>query len=90
MVRLYKSQKQDISTVKVTQVNLSHNHETSEELHNYQNATLDEDDRDLVLTLNEANAKPSQIKRVLAEKNKKHMSTQRLRNLISKLLATSY
>ena len=58
---------------------------TSEEIFSFQNTTLD-DDKDLVMTLKEANTKPSQIKRVLAERKNKIISTQRLRNLISKFL----
>ena len=88
-VRLYKSQKPGAYSMKVTKVNLEHtNHEPTEEIHQYENSCLDEDDRDLVLTLKEANAKPSQIKRVLVEKKNKHISTQRLRNLIKKMLVT--
>ena len=51
------------STMKQTQVNLGHkNHETTEEIHRYDDTYLDENDRDLVLTMKEANAKPSEIK----------------------------
>ena len=83
-IRLFKSKN---GSIKVTTVNLEHtNHEPTREIHEHQNATLDEEDRDLVLTLKEANTKPSQIKRVLAEKKNKQISTQRLRNLITKLL----
>ena len=83
-LRVYISQKD--GTLKITQSNLQHsNHECSEEIFSFQNTTLD-DDKDLVMTLKEANTKPSQIKRVLAERKNKNISTQRLRNLISKFL----
>ena len=39
-----------------------------------------------MLTLKEANAKPSQIKRILCDRTDQRMSTQRIRNLISKLV----
>ena len=83
-LRVYISQKD--GTLKITQSNLQHsNQECSEEIFSFQNTTLD-DDKDLVMTLKEANTKPSQIKRVLAERKNKNISTQRLRNLISKFL----
>ena len=83
-VRLYKSKKE--GSLKVTQVNLVHNHQTTEEIHHLQNASLNDDEKELVLTLKQANARPSQIKRVLCERQNKHITTQRLRNLISKFL----
>ena len=84
-LRVYISQKD--GTLKITQSNLQHsNHECSEEIFSFQNTTLDDEDKDLVMTLREANTKPSQIKRVLAERKNKNISTQRLRNLISKFL----
>ena len=60
----------------VTQVNLEHkNHETTEEIHRYDDTCLDEDNRDHVLTMKEANAKPSRIKRVLVEQRTSIYST---------------
>ena len=50
----------------------------SSEIYQHHHASLDNEDRELVLTLKDANAKPSQIKRVLAEKKNKHVSTQRV------------
>ena len=63
--RLYKSQKEGATTMKTAKVGFDHtaNHETTEKNEEYENAILDEDDRDLIRTLKEANAKPSQIKR---------------------------
>ena len=39
----------------------------------------------MIMTLADASARPSQIKRVLQEKNKKIVSTQKIRNLLNKV-----
>ena len=82
-VRMYKTKD---GKVKVTKVNLEHNHKTTEDIYQLQNQNFTEEERELVLTLNQANAKPSQIKRVLCERNNKQITTQNLRNFISKFL----
>ena len=65
-IRLYKSKD---GRIKVTKLILEHcNHPTTSEIYQHNHALLDEEDEELVLTLKDANAKPSQIKRVLAEK----------------------
>ena len=61
-IRLYKGKSEKY---KITSNNLTHNHPTTATIHQFNNAVLNEEDRDLLLTLKEANAKPSQIKRVL-------------------------
>ena len=75
-ISLYKSQKANVSSVKVTQVNLPHNHTVSKEIHESQNSSLSEEEKQLLLMLKEANAKPSQ-------------SAQRIKNLINKFLKTN-
>ena len=88
-ISFYKSQKAENTSVKITQVNLTHNHAVSKEIHDFQSTPLSEEEKQLVLTLKEANAKPSQIKRVLVEKKNKKLSTQRIKNLINKFLKTN-
>ena len=75
-VSIYKSKR----GLKVTKVELQHNHVLIPNL-----PTIDETDEEMILTLADASARPSQIKRVLQEKNKKVVSTKKIRNLISKL-----
>ena len=60
------------------------NHTTTEVIYRFNNAVLDNEDRDLVLSLNEANAKPSQIKCVLLNRTEHRMPTQKIKNVISK------
>ena len=50
---------------------------------------MDDEEKELVLTLKEANAKPSQIKRVLLEKKIKKFGTQKVKNLITKFLKSN-
>ena len=84
MIRLYRAKD---GKWKVTKFHSSHkNHVISEGAHRFNNTNLTADEQDLVLTLKEANTKTSQIKRMLCERTNKVMTTQRLRNLISKLI----
>ena len=50
---------------------------------------MDGEEKELILTLKEANGKPSQIKRVLIKRKNKKLTTQQLKNLISKFLKTN-
>ena len=85
-IRMYKSQKGDeIGVVKVTAVDLSHNHSTSKEIFEAENVNFTEDEKELIGTLKAANAKPSQIKRVLLERSKKNVTIQSLKNLVRKI-----
>ena len=83
IIRLYK---RNNGKFKVTHCELTHNHPTTAAIHKFNNAVLNEEDKDLVLTLKEANAKPSQIKRVLCNRADYKMSTQKVKNIISKLI----
>ena len=85
-IRLYKAQKGgDIGTLSVTAVDLQHNHSTSKEIFESENVNFIEDEKDLILTLKDANAKPSQIKRILLERSKKKVTITSLKNLINKI-----
>ena len=75
-VNVYK----DKDGLKVTKAELRHNHALTPNP-----PTIEERDEEMILTLADASARPSQIKRVLKEKNKKVVSTQKIRNLINKL-----
>ena len=75
--------------MKMTKVHLCHNHTASKDVHDVQHPVLDDEEKELILTLKEANAKPSQIKRVLIERKNKKLTTQQLKNLISKFLKTN-
>ena len=84
-IRMYKLKD---GKVKITKVDLLHkNHVTNETNYRFNNDSLNEEERDLVITLKEANTKTSQIKRILCDRTNKRMSTQRMRNLISKLMS---
>ena len=77
-ITMYKSV---IGSVKITQVNLAHSHAPNLSA----TSTLTPDEEHLVTNLRSANAQTSQIKRVLSEKYQKTFTTQKLRNLMSKL-----
>ena len=62
---MYKSKN---GSAKVIQVNLTHtNHPVNEATYHFNKDDLNEDERDLVMTLKEANTKTSQIKRMLSQ-----------------------
>ena len=85
-IRMYKSQKgEEVGSVKVTAVDLEHNHSTSKEIFESENVNFTEDEKDLITTLKAVNAKPSQIKAVLLERSKKNVTIQRLKNLVRKM-----
>lgn len=82
-IRMYKSKD---GKVRVTKSDLEHiNHVVDEYSYRYKNDQLNEEETELVMTLKEANTKTSQIRRLLCNKANKHMSTQRVKNLIGKL-----
>ena len=68
-IRLYKSLKE--GKLKVTILDLEHNHPSSQEIYENEHANFTDEEKDLMLTLKAANAKPSHIKRVLLEHSKK-------------------
>ena len=83
---MYKSKD---GSLKVTRSNLEHsNHVVNESVHGFNSDNLDEEEIDLVRTLKEANTKTSQIKRILCTRTNKRISTQRMKNLIAKFVAT--
>ena len=84
-INLYKSQKEGIESLKVTQVNLAHNHLISKEAYDAQHAFLTGEEVELVKDLGGANLKPSQIQNILMKKADKRISCQKLKNLISKI-----
>ena len=87
IIRIYKLTD---GTLRVSQLNLDHiNHIVSETVHRFNNDSLNDEEIDLVRTLKEANTKTSQIKRMLCTRTNKRMSTQRVKNLISKLIPES-
>lgn len=85
-IRMYKSQKPgDGGKLKVTLVDVKHNHSTSKEIYDSQNINITKEEEELILTLKAANAKPSQIKKVLFEKSQKRVTIQKLKNLVKKI-----
>ena len=84
-IRLYKRNNQKF---KVTKFDFTHNHPTTAAIHGFNNANLNDEDRHLILTLKEASAKTSQIKRVLCNRSDYRTSTQKIKNLITKLVTT--
>ena len=86
-IRMYKSKD---GSLKVTRSNLEHSNHilVNESVHGFNSDNLDEIEIDLVRTLKEANTKTSQIKRILCTRTNKRISTQRMKNLIAKFVAT--
>ena len=85
-IRMYKIQKDEQKgKVKTTNVDLEHNHPISKDLYESENIHYSTEERDLIGTLHAANAKPSQIKRVLLDRCKKKVTIQSLKNLFSKI-----
>ena len=85
-IRMYKSQKgEEVGSVRVTAVDLEHNHSTSKEIFESENVNFTEDEKDLITTLKAVNAKPSQIKAVILDRSKKNVTIQRLKNLVRKM-----
>ena len=82
-IRLYRGV--NSSCFKVTKADLEHNHPITKEFYESQNVNITDAEKDLITTLQAANAKPSQIKRVLYEKSHKKVTIQKLKNLINKL-----
>ena len=80
-IRMYKSNNGS---------NLQHSNHilVNECVHGFNSDNLDEIEIDLVRTLKEANTKTSQIKRILCTRTNKRISTQRMKNLIAKFVAT--
>ena len=85
-IRLYKSQKEDDRGIlRITSVDLNHNHCISKEVFEKENVNFTEEEKELIKTLKDANARPSQIKRVLLERSKKTVTIKRLWNLLQKI-----
>ena len=83
MINMYKSQKD--GRLKVTKSDLIHNHPCTKTNYDAKNTEIDQSDQELILTLNSATARPSQIKRVLKQQTGKTLSTKKIQNLIRKL-----
>ena len=74
-IKIYKSK---YSTLKVTRAELKHNHEINNKtIDELENPTNDQDDQELIITLNDTNVRPSQIKQVLKEKRSKEVSNRK-------------
>ena len=84
-IYLYKSQKRDDESLKVTQINLEHSQPVSKEIYKQKNTNYSEEEKEMVKNLNSANASARQIKRVLLDKAKKSVTIQNLKNLISQI-----
>ena len=71
-IRFYKSQRAgEEKKLRLSAFDLNHNHSTTKEVYESENVHFSKDEVELITTLKAANAKPSQIKRVLLEKTKK-------------------
>ena len=77
------------NTLKLTKANLNHNHVVSKAIHEMEKVVLNDEEKELILTLNEANIRPSQIMRELKEKNSKMLTVRRIQNLINKLSSSN-
>ena len=82
-ITCYKPSKS--KSVRITSVNLTHNHEVSKAAFESFTAVFTEKEKQVVNDLHEANCKVSQICRVLHTKFDKNLSSQKVRNLIRKL-----
>ena len=85
VIMFYKSRKD--GTLSCTSVDNNHNHDLSEAVYKHDNIELSKEELDLCANLSHANAKPSQIKRVLKEKFRKEVTIQKLKNLMRKIPA---
>ena len=63
-----------------------HGHVISEDLYNRLNVNITEEETELIKTLAGANARPSQIKKLMLEKSKKRVTVQKIRNIAAKIL----
>ena len=85
-IRMYKSQKADeLGNLKVTAVEMDHNHIISKDIYESENIQFTSEERDLVAKLNAGNCQTSQIRRVLLEKSQKNITIQRLKNLVAQI-----
>ena len=85
-IRFYKVQRtEEERKLRLSSFDLNHNHSTTKEVFESENVHFSKDEVELITTLKAANAKPSQIKRVLLEKTKKKVTIKRLKNLIQKI-----
>jgi hypothetical protein len=75
-ITCYKPAK--LKSVKITTVNLVHNHEISDSA--YQRTEVNELEAELITDLHDGNCKTSQIARVLKNKYDKDLSTKQIRN----------
>ena len=86
-IRMYKSQNPTkAGSVKITQMNLEHSHPICKEIFENQNVVFTDEEKDLIATLKAANAKNSQIQRVLFERTKKKVSVIKFKNLIQRIM----
>ena len=87
LITFYKSKKAD-GSVTCTKIINDHCHALSEALYKHDNLKLAEEEVDLCANLRNANAKPSQIKRILKDRFKKDITIQKLKNLMKKIPIT--
>jgi len=73
------------TVIKVTSVNLHHNHEVSKAA--FRSVELGEQEKEVIADLHNANCKVSEIARVVKKKFDKNLSTQKIRNLIRSLIS---
>ena len=86
-INFYKSQVSGSTKLKVTILNTEHHgHVISEDLYNRLNVNITEEETELIKTLAGANARPSQIKKLMLEKSKKRLTVQKNRNIAAKIL----
>ena len=82
--RINISKRKDLTLI-VKKCNLEHNHGVSKTIQDMQTPGINNNDEELILTLNDANVPPSQIRRVLKEKRSKVVSVSKIKNLSMKL-----
>ena len=89
-IRMYKSQKStEAGSLKITQLNLEHSYPFCKEIFENQNVVFTDEEKDQIATLKAANAKNSQIQRVLFERSKKKVTVSKLRNLIQRIMPSN-
>lgn len=82
-INCYKAAKSD--SLKITRVDLQHNHEIGKTVFETTNAILTEPEKEVILDLHEANCKVSEIARILHSKFDKSLSSKKIRNILQKL-----
>ncbi|KAE9541810.1 hypothetical protein AGLY_003801 [Aphis glycines] len=79
----------NFTRVKITGVSLEHNHEISKTAFGTTSLELKLEQKDMLTELSDANCKVSQISRVFQSKFDKQLSSQKIRNLLQKLVPKS-